>query len=50
MICYAAGLAFWIFPAAIWTFMKDTTLSEHGRGAAWHVWINERHGHGIPCV
>ena len=32
------------------TFTKDTALSEQGRGAAWHVWINERHGHGMLCV
>jgi hypothetical protein len=29
------------------TFTKDTALSENGRGAAWHVWINAaRHGRG----
>ena len=28
------------------TFTKDTALSEQGRGAAWHVWINERNGRG----
>ena len=35
-----------IFPATIQTFTKDTALSEQGRGAAWHVWINARHGRG----
>jgi hypothetical protein len=48
-----------VFPAAMWTFTKDTALSEWGRGAAWHVWINARngrgtawaqHGHGMLCV
>jgi hypothetical protein len=43
----------------MWNFTKDTALSEQGRGAAWHVWINERHGrgtawewhgHGMLCV
>ena len=34
------GLAVRIFPATMRTFTKDTALSEHGRGAAWHVWIN----------
>ena len=33
-------LAVRIFPATMRTFTKDTALSEHGRGAAWHVWIN----------
>jgi hypothetical protein len=28
------GLAFWILPATTLTFMKDTVLSENGRGAA----------------
>jgi hypothetical protein len=28
------------------TFAKDTARSEQGRSAAWHVWINERHGRG----
>jgi hypothetical protein len=28
------------------TFTKDTALSELGRGAALHVWINERHVRG----
>ena len=41
------------------TFTKGTALSEHGRDAAWHVWINvrhgsgkarARHGHGMLCV
>ena len=35
-----------IFPATMRTFTKDTALSEQGRGAAWHVWINARHGRG----
>ena len=26
-----------IFPATMRTFTKDTALSEHGRGTAWHV-------------
>jgi hypothetical protein len=41
------GLAVRIFPSTMRTFTKDTALSENGRGAAWHVWINaawERHG------
>ena len=40
------GLAVRIFPATMRTFTKDTALSEQGRGAAWHVWINARHGRG----
>ena len=40
------GLAVRIFPATMRTFTKDTALSEQDRGAAWHVWINERHGRG----
>ena len=35
-----------IFPATMRTFTKDAALSEQGRGAAWHVWINARHGRG----
>ena len=35
-----------IFPATMRTFRKDTSLSEQGRDAAWHVWINARHGRG----
>jgi hypothetical protein len=31
------GLAVRIFPATRRTFTKDTALSEHSRGAAWHV-------------
>ena len=31
------GLAVRIFPATMRTFTKYTTLSEEGRGAAWHV-------------
>ena len=42
----SVGLAVRIFPATIRTFTKDTALSEQGRGAAWHVWINARHGRG----
>ena len=34
-----AGLAVRIFPTTTRTF-TDTTLSEQGRGAEWHVWIN----------
>jgi hypothetical protein len=34
------GLAVRIFPATTRIFTKDTALSEHGRGATWHVWIN----------
>ena len=45
-ICYSVGLAVRIFPATMRTFMKYTALSEQGRGAAWHVWINARHGRG----
>jgi len=33
------GLAVQILPAATRTFTKDMALSEHSRGAAWHVWI-----------
>ena len=40
------GLAVRIFPATTRTSTKDTALSEEGRGAAWHVWINARHGRG----
>jgi len=48
-----------MFPATTRTFTKDTALSEQGRGAAWRVWINARHGrrtawarhgHGMLCV
>ena len=35
-----------IFPATTRTFTKDMALSEQGRGAAWHVRINTRHGRG----
>jgi hypothetical protein len=45
-ICWTAGLAVRLFPATTRTFTKDTALSEQGRGAAWHVWINARHGRG----
>jgi hypothetical protein len=48
------GLAVRIFLATMRTFTKDTALSEQGRGAARHVWINgtawARHGHGMLCV
>jgi hypothetical protein len=34
-------------------FHEDTALSEHGRGAAWHVWINctawQGNGMGTAC-
>ena len=58
-ICYIVGLAVQIFPAIMRTFTKGTALSEKGRGAAWHVRINarhgrgtawERHGRGMLCV
>ena len=49
-ICYTVGPAVWIFLATTRTFMKDMTLSQQGRGAALHVWINERHGRGMLCV
>jgi hypothetical protein len=43
----SVGLAVRIFPATTGTFTKDTALSENGRDAAWHVWINAaRHGVG----
>ena len=50
-IGYTVGLAVRIFPATMRTFTKDTELSEQGRGAAWHVWINgtARHGRGKAC-
>jgi hypothetical protein len=35
-----------MFPATTRTFTKGTALSEQGRGAAWHVWINVRYGRG----
>ena len=38
-----------VFPATMLTFTKDTALSEQGRGAAWLVWINARHGGGTAC-
>jgi hypothetical protein len=40
-------LAVRIFPSTTRTFTKETALSENGKVAAWHVWINaawERHG------
>jgi len=37
MICLTVGLAVWIFQATTWTFAKDTALSEHGGGVAWHA-------------
>ena len=45
-ICYNVGLAVRIFPATLRTFTKYTALLEHGRGTAWHVWINARYGRG----
>ena len=45
-ICYTVGLAVRTFPAIMRTFTKDTALSKQGSGAAWHVWINARHGRG----
>ena len=47
MISYTVGPAVRIFPATMRTFTKDTALSEQGRGAAWYVWINARHGNGM---
>ena len=46
------GLAVRIFPATTRTFTKDTALSEHGRGAACHVWINGTawQGNGIETA
>jgi hypothetical protein len=35
-----------MFPATTRNFTKDTAFSEQGRGAAWRVWINARHGRG----
>ena len=49
-ICYTVGLAVRIFPATTRTFTKDTALLEQGRGTAWYVWINARHGHDMLCV
>jgi hypothetical protein len=40
------GLAVRIFPVTTRTFTKDGALLEQGRGAAWHMWINERPGRG----
>jgi hypothetical protein len=39
----------WTFLATTRTFTMDTALSEHGRGSAWHMWINgmARHGNGM---
>jgi hypothetical protein len=48
-ICYTVGLAVRIFPVTTRTSTKDTALSEQGRGAAWYVWINARHGLGTAC-
>ena len=39
-----------IFPATMRTFTKDTAPSEQSRGAAWHVWINARHGNGMRAA
>ena len=36
-ICYTVGLAVRIFPATTRIFTKDTTLSEQGKVAPWHV-------------
>jgi hypothetical protein len=46
------GLAVRISPATMRIFTKDTALSEHGRGAAWHVWINGTawQGNGMGAV
>ena len=44
------GLAVRIFPVTMRTFTKDTALSEQGRGAAWHVWINAWYGNSMQCV
>jgi hypothetical protein len=49
-MCQTVGLAVRIFPATTRTFTKDAALSEQGRVAARHVWINERHGGGMLCV
>jgi len=48
----AASLIF--IPIVTRTFTKDTALSEYGKGAAWHVWINGRaswqgNGMGTAC-
>jgi len=47
------GLVVRIFPATTRTFTKDTAPSEHGRGAAWRVWINgtawQGNGMGTAC-
>ena len=45
-ICYTVGLAVRIFPATMRRLTKDTALSEQGKGAALHVWINARHSRG----
>jgi hypothetical protein len=49
-----------LLPATTRISTKDTALSENGRGAAWHVWINAvrhgrgttwgRHGRGKACM
>jgi hypothetical protein len=51
-ICWTVGLAVRIFPATTRTFTKDTAMSERGRCAAWHVWINGTawQGNGMLCV
>ena len=49
-LCSSVGEAVRIFPATMRTSTKDTALSEQGRGAAWQLWINARHGHGMLCV
>jgi len=40
--CYTVGLAVRIFPATMWTFTKDTALSEQGRTR--HGMCELRHG------
>jgi hypothetical protein len=49
-IRYTVGLAVRIFPATTRTFTKDTTLSENGRDAAWHVWVSLKSSVGYVCV
>jgi hypothetical protein len=50
-IRYTAELAVRIFPATVRTFTNDTALSQNGRGAAWHDWINAaRHGMGAAWL
>jgi len=49
-VSFTVGLAVRTFPAIMRTFTKDTALSEQGRGAIWHVWINARHGNGMGAA